>query len=185
MFSNPNPFNTNGMIKPSRRPIISLDYRKISPKTILPSSAFTPAPNVQDYINRDLPDSPSWSPPESWAVDRLGEEADVPVYSSSDDGCGPNNKVGNNTSLGHKRRSRRKIAKLGNPTPEDLAFYKIRIYRSDGTYHVASVPLSTTVAELTPVLNQKVRLRTDREVHRLYLKERGRGEIAASQFSMF
>jgi adenylate cyclase len=132
---------------------------------------------VQDYVNRELPDSPSWTAPESWAVDRLGEEADVPEYSSSDDGCGTNKATCNN-SLGHKRKSRRRIARPGNPTPEDFAFYKIRIYRSDGTYHVASVPLSITVADLTPVLNQKVRLRTDPEVHRLYLKERGRGEIS-------
>jgi adenylate cyclase len=53
--------------------------------------------------------------------------------------------------------------------------FKVRIYRANNTYHVASIGLSVTVANLTPVLNNKLLVESERETHRLYLKERGRG----------
>jgi hypothetical protein len=55
--------------------------------------------------------------------------------------------------------------------------YKVRIFRADGNFHVAAIGLSVTVADLGPVLDQRLLKDKDRESHRLYLKERGRGEI--------
>ena len=62
-----------------------------------------------------------------------------------------------------------------HPPTLDLIFlqYKIRIHRNDGAYHVVSCPLDTTVAQLQPVLHRKLLL--NRETHRMYLRERGRG----------
>lgn len=52
---------------------------------------------------------------------------------------------------------------------------QIRIYKADNTYHVVSVSTSVTVATLTPKLDQKLPVGEEREMHQLYLKERGRG----------
>ncbi|KAJ1304897.1 hypothetical protein OPQ81_006031 [Rhizoctonia solani] len=50
--------------------------------------------------------------------------------------------------------------------------YNIRIYRMDGSYHVASCPIQTTVGEMHHVLAKKLNI--PRESHRLYLWERNR-----------
>jgi hypothetical protein len=52
---------------------------------------------------------------------------------------------------------------------------RVRIYRANGSYHVAPISIHSTVAELTPSLNQKLLPHPERETHKLYLKERGRG----------
>jgi adenylate cyclase len=62
------------------------------------------------------------------------------------------------------------------PKPVGYQSYKIRIYRANTSFHVASIGLSVTVADLTPVLNQKLLPDTERETHKLYLQERGRGK---------
>ncbi|KAF8138035.1 hypothetical protein K438DRAFT_2119408 [Mycena galopus ATCC 62051] len=51
---------------------------------------------------------------------------------------------------------------------------RIRIYKADNTYHVVSVSTNVTVAALTPKLDQKLPAGEEREMHQLYLKERGR-----------
>ncbi|KDQ21323.1 hypothetical protein BOTBODRAFT_199137 [Botryobasidium botryosum FD-172 SS1] len=74
-------------------------------------------------------------------------------------------------SLASPPRTPSTAATLGAPrTP--MPAHNIRVYRSDGTYHVVSCPFNTTVADLQHVLNKKLLL--TRETHRLYLKERGR-----------
>ncbi|KAF7357959.1 Adenylate cyclase [Mycena venus] len=56
---------------------------------------------------------------------------------------------------------------------------RIRIYKADNTYHVVSVSTNVTVAALTPKLDQKLPAGEEREMHQLYLKERGRERILA------
>ncbi|KAJ6465329.1 hypothetical protein C8R45DRAFT_910748 [Mycena sanguinolenta] len=56
---------------------------------------------------------------------------------------------------------------------------RIRIYKADNTYHVVSVSTNATVAALTPKLDKKLRAGEKREIHQLYLKERGRERILA------
>ncbi|KAJ7106275.1 hypothetical protein C8R44DRAFT_638617 [Mycena epipterygia] len=51
---------------------------------------------------------------------------------------------------------------------------RIRIYKADNTYHVVSISTNVTVAMLTPKLDLKLLVGEEREMHRLYLKERGR-----------
>ncbi|KAJ7782580.1 adenylate cyclase [Mycena maculata] len=56
---------------------------------------------------------------------------------------------------------------------------RIRIYKADNTYHVVSVSTNVTVAALTPKLDMKLPVGEEREMHQLYLKERGRERILA------
>lgn len=143
------------------------DGRKISPKTR--------PPIPQNIALQDIPapdaDSPSWTAPESWAVEKEGEDpADGAAYSSSDESV---NKAPHST---RKKRRRTTFVRELRAKGSGSHLFKIRIYRANNTYHVVSIDLSVTVAELTPVLNKKLLLDPEAEVHRLYLKERGRGE---------
>lgn len=52
----------------------------------------------------------------------------------------------------------------------------IRIYRANNTYHVVSCGFNVTVQTLIPRLNALLH-EEEREEHRLYLNERGRGEF--------
>ncbi|KAJ6465316.1 adenylate cyclase-like protein [Mycena sanguinolenta] len=54
---------------------------------------------------------------------------------------------------------------------------RIRIYKADDAYHVVSVSTNATVAALKPKLNQELQEEEKREIHQLYLKERGRERI--------
>ncbi|KAG1844144.1 hypothetical protein F4604DRAFT_245035 [Suillus subluteus] len=56
---------------------------------------------------------------------------------------------------------------------------RVRIYCADGSYHVAPISIHSTVAELTPSLNQKQFAPKECETHKLYLKERGRERVLA------
>jgi adenylate cyclase len=159
IFSNPHPF----LSAPMLRPTYLIDHRKVSPKTI-PVSASVPPP----------PDShPSWTPPESWSVEKEGEDPDEPGYSSSEGSV-----AGRPLSVvasAHRRKSRRRTMMKPSKPPPGYHSYKIRIFCANTSHHVVSIGLSVTVAELTPVLNQKLLSDQDRETHKLYLKERGRG----------
>ncbi|KAF7341491.1 Adenylate cyclase [Mycena venus] len=55
----------------------------------------------------------------------------------------------------------------------------IRIYKADNTYHVVSVSTNSTVAALTPKIDQKLPASEEREMHQLYLKENGRERLLA------
>ena len=60
---------------------------------------------------------------------------------------------------------------------QSIPTYQIRIHRSDGTYHSVKCPLTTTVDELLPILNQKMMLDATRDPHTMYVKERERGKL--------
>ena len=55
---------------------------------------------------------------------------------------------------------------------------RIRIYRANNAFHLATIAPHINVASLTPALNEKLLQGKDVEMHRLYLKERGRGRLA-------
>jgi adenylate cyclase len=61
---------------------------------------------------------------------------------------------------------------------------RIWIYKADNTYHDVWVPVNATVAALTPKLDKKLPAGEEREMHQLYLKERGRGELPSFFASM-
>ncbi|KAL6303514.1 adenylate cyclase-like protein [Sparassis latifolia] len=160
MFSNPFLPSTHRKLAPST---LAFDSRKISPKT----SAST--------YEVDDTSSPSWTAPESWAVEKDGEDPLVPEYSSSEDSVP--------CSSPHSKRRRRKTV---SSRPDGVSTatsapkkYIIRIYRANGSYHVVSIDFDVTAAELTPQLKKKLLMDADRESHRLYLKERGRERVLA------
>jgi hypothetical protein len=53
------------------------------------------------------------------------------------------------------------------------------------SYHVAPISVNSTVAELTPSLNQKLLPHQERETHKPSLKERGRGKFTAVHIVSF
>lgn len=75
-----------------------------------------------------------------------------------------------------KRKKRRftAISSTGR-TVSSSTVYQIRIYRANGSYHVVRINLSVTVEQLAPMLGKRLLLDPEREPHRLYLRERGRG----------
>lgn len=146
--------------------------RKISPNTTLPDLDMTTKLAVED--------GPSWTAPESWAVEKEGEDKEEPEYYSSEEdvataaGHSSSNRISKHKSHGKRPaipRSINKPALMMKP-------FKMRVYRADNTYHVVSIGLSVTVAELTLQLLKRL-LDPERETHRLYLKERGRERLLA------
>jgi adenylate cyclase len=169
-----------------RKAIIPMDYRKVSPKTVIPPG-FNQIPNSStSNLNGDGPGSSTWTPPESWAVEK--EEGGDPdaVESSSDDSVvgGKGKGCAMNGDGGPKQyRKRKQVKKQQRLSVISERPYRIRIYRTNNTYHVFSIPFNVTVAALTPTLNKKLLLGNDRVQHRLYLKERGRGMFPFVCFS--
>lgn len=141
IFSNPFLPASERRLRPGA---LVFDGRRISPKARV----------MHAYPDAD---SPSWTAPESWAVEKEGEDPTAP-YSSSDESA--------RGKSGRKRRKR---------PPGNKALYHVRIYRANNSYHVVQCGLDVTVAQLTPQLNKKLLLDPGVEPHRLHLKERGRG----------
>ncbi|KAJ6459901.1 adenylate cyclase [Mycena sanguinolenta] len=129
--------------------------QKVSPDPIARLPDLPVAPQALGPLLGQVP-TVGWTPPESWTVavkdgwDPMGE-----AEASSDESTG----AGGATGTQHKMR--------------------IRIYKADNTYNVVSVSTNVTVAALTPKLDQKLPVAEEREMHQLYLKERGRERILA------
>ena len=156
------------------------DMRKVSPKTVSPKN------NAErngdgDQTNGEV--DPGWAAPESWAVQkghRREDNADsnveegIAVVGAKQPNTNRSVKDGDNTT---QRQPLRRGHKPLIPLVHDDKIYRIRIHRANDSYHVAPIPLQSTVAELTPLLDQKLLLKEGLETHRLYLKERGRGML--------
>jgi len=145
------------------------DNRKISPNTV--------PPDINIFRVGDGA-STSWTAPESWAVEKEGVTKPEEYGSSSEEDASA---VTSPTPGPMKRKSRRKgQSRLngGRPGSSHGKPYKIRIYRAGNTYHVVSIGLTATVADVTSQLIKKLP-DSDREVHRVYLKERNRERILA------
>ncbi|KAL0956978.1 hypothetical protein HGRIS_003080 [Hohenbuehelia grisea] len=94
----------------------------------------------------------------------------------------PARSLGSDAPLRTKRKSRRSVVstrtRIGSVDGSgEAAGYKIRVYRASGEFHVVSISRWATVNALKPALNSKLLFSGDRELHRLYLKERGRERI--------
>ena len=142
MFSNPFLPPSSTIIKhqrPQRQPHHMQE--KVSPKTQHP-------PAQLGLGAFDPPDaSASWEAPESWAVERDGEDpAEPPDYSSTDEslvgGVGRPTSMGPSPHGGVKKNKQRHSIRPKPPpktTKQTLGNkpFKIRIYRANNTYHVA------------------------------------------------
>lgn len=154
----PSPNNLKRKLAPST------DH-KISPKTRPSFSASVPS--IQGPGDR------SWIAPERLAVVQTEDGIDMAEGSSSD-GEDPRN------SMSQRRRKKRHTMN-GTQRPwraidEREHQYRVRVYRANNTYHVANIELKATVSDLIPYLKNKLLMDPSREMHRLYLKERGRGK---------
>ena len=151
------------------------DNRKIPPNAVLPDI------NIFRVVDNT---STSWTAPESWAVEKEGVTKPEEYGSSSEEDASAvtSPTPGPTTSATTKRKSRRKGQSSrfngGRPGSSHGKPYKIRIYRAGNTYHVVSIGLTATVADVTSQLIKKL-LDPDREVHRVYLKERNRERVLA------
>ena len=133
------------------------DTRRMSPHTIVPAvvppQLVSPASGSQDGMA-------PWKPPASWVT---GDQPEPDGSSSEDE----------KTSK-RKPRRRQTVRALQN-YGMDTRNFKIRVYRANTEFHILTCTLATTVAQLTNVLNASLLAPGEREDHRLYLKERGRG----------
>ena len=164
------PFSSSSVVRRKH-----YDNRKIPPHAVLPDI---------NIFRVDDEQSNSWTAPESWAVEKEGVTKPEEYGSSSEEDTSAvtSPTPGPPTSTAMKRKSRRKpqSSRLngGRPGSSHGKPFKIRIYRASNTYHVVSIGLTATVADVTSQLIKKL-LDPDREVHRLYLKERNRERILA------
>lgn len=173
VFCNPHPFSTTS---PTSKRMACIDFRKLSPK----SKATSVGPEEVNIPGVNDHETPLWTAPESWAVENGEEEVDKGGDSSSEESTRDATSSFNSSGISSKRKSRRKSnhpRKMPSRGSNDRV--RVRIYRADGSYHVAPISIHSTVAELTPLLNQKLFAHKERETHKLYLKERGRERVLA------
>jgi adenylate cyclase len=172
--------------------------RKVSPNTIEPPPEPPTAPTVVGPVHTE-----SWTAPESWSVAfKDGNDPGGAADSDSDESVGGTRHRASVVPApghhAHGSHGRALAPRANGMTPAQLSAkedvvalakragakravpqhkIRIRIYKADNTYHVVSVPTNVTVAALTPKLDQKLPVGEEREMHQLYLKERGRGEF--------
>ncbi|KAG6334592.1 hypothetical protein ID866_4502 [Astraeus odoratus] len=154
------------------------DFRKVSPKTI-------PGPYNSDDQGQDRPSDRAWTAPESWAVEKDDDAFAADAHSSSEESVAasssrsPDDGSPNDTTT--RKRPRRKSHRPHRQATPSTSnkLVRVRIYRDNGSYHVAQILPTSTVADLTPSLNAKLLLDQERETHKLYLKERGRERVLA------
>ena len=193
-----NPFSSTP-VHEKRKGIIPSpgEYRKVSPKTLLPPYGLNGADHSSSTTLVSGPGSPTWIPPESWAVEKTKDDPYKPnpelsetPDSSSDDNLHnfPASLVnGKRRTMGYDVPKPRKgkrpntaeyrvTFKIKQPPPDFS--YKMKIYRQDNSYHVVAIKLQSTVSELNAKLARKLLPANDRVQHNLYLKERGQGALS-------
>lgn len=192
------PFSTTP-VQEKRKAIVPSngDYCKVSPKTLLPPYGLIAPPTT----DKSGPGSPTWVPPESWAVEKTnddpynpsGNELSEAPDSGSDDNLHniPLSLVnGRRRTMGYDVPKSRK-GKQPNAVEHRITFkvkqpppdfsYRMKIYRQDNSYHVVAIKLRSTVSELNARLARKLLSADDRVQYNLYLKERGQG-IPSNRF---
>lgn len=147
------------------------DFRKASPKTLLPPLNYGASPYPRSSLHGS--DSPSWTPPQSWAVHRDGVDKEEGYYTSSDDGIECQKRGGSDDPARPSKSRRVKVSAGRTPFKTDQPL-KLRIYRPNGKYHVVTTNYQVEVSSLLPALKERLGL-PDRETYRLYLREHSRG----------
>lgn len=138
----------------------TIDTRRMSPHTIapavLPPQLVSPASGSQDGMA-------AWKAPASWVT---GDQPEPDVSSSEDEKA---------SATKRKARRRATVTRALQSHGMDMRSFKIRVYRANNEYHILTCSLATTVGQLSGALNSTLLNPGEREDHRLYLKERGRG----------
>jgi adenylate cyclase len=143
----------------------TIDLRRMSPHTITP--AVLP-PQLMSHPSGSQDGNAPWKPPPSWVT---GDQPEPDVSSSEDE-----------KASATKRKSRRRatVTRASQSHGMDIRNFKIRVYRANNEFHILTCSLATTVGQLSGKLNAKLLSPGEREDHRLYLKERGRGPLGYS-----
>ncbi|KAF8134396.1 hypothetical protein EV363DRAFT_1561931 [Boletus edulis] len=136
--------------------------RRVSPKTIME--------HLHD--NGELP-TQQWTAPESWEIEKedVDGAADGASSGSEESLVASSSRTFDDSKTHHAHKQ--------TSSTSSSKFVLVRIYRANGSYHVAQIPPHATVADLIPSLNAKVLRDSERETHKLYLKERGRERVLA------
>jgi adenylate cyclase len=113
------------------------------------------------------PGSPTWVPPESWAVEKTNDDP----YNPSG-----NPELSEAPDSGFDDNLNSITFKVKQPPPDFS--YRMKIYRQDNSYHVVAIKLRSTVSELNARLARKLLSADDRVQYNLYLKERGQGTLS-------
>ncbi|QRW08570.1 adenylate cyclase [Ceratobasidium sp. AG-Ba] len=160
------------------------DYSSESDDALTPSNntMVGSLPGRSDSIAASVTTTRMWKPPGSAGSDggvarigvpdpsRRGETRLNSAGSMRSYGPGFRGDAGNGPSgLGPGMGARGSEATVNKNWPTS---FHIRVFRTDGTYHMVSCPLQATVAEMQNVLGRKLNL--PRESHRLHLWERNR-----------
>jgi adenylate cyclase len=140
----------------------TVDPRRMSPHTIAP--AVLP-PQLMSRPSGSQGGMVPWEAPASWVT---GDQPEPDVSSSEDE-----------KASATKRKSRRRatVTRASQSHGMDTRNFKIRVYRANNEFHILTCSLATTVGQLSGKLNAKLLSPGEREDHRLYLKERGRGPL--------
>jgi len=138
----------------------TLDLRRMSPHTIAP--AVLP-PQLMSRPSGSQDGMAPWKAPASWST---GDQPEPDVSSSEDEKA---------SATKRKPRRRATVTRALQSHGMDTHNFKIRVYRANNEFHILTCSLATTVGQLSGKLNAKLLSPGEREDHRLYLKERGRG----------
>ncbi len=140
----------------------AIDPRRMSPHTIvpavLPQQLMSP-PGSQDGMA-------PWTAPASWST---GDQPEPDVSSSEDE---------KGSTAKRKPRRRATVTRALQSHGMDTRNFNIRVYRANNEFHILTCSLATTVGQLSGKLNANLLSPGEREDHRLYLKERGRGPLS-------
>lgn len=140
----------------------TVDLRRMSPHTIAPVVL---APQLVSPASGSQEGMASWKAPPSWVT---GDQPEPDVSSSEDE-----------KASASKRKARRRatVTRALQSHGMDTRNFKIRVYRANNDFHILTCSLATTVGQLSGKLNATLLSPGEREDHRLYLKERGRGPL--------
>ena len=177
------------------------DCRKVSPKTLLPPYGLNGVDPSSSTTPLSGPGSPTWVPPESWAVEKTNDDPYNPsgnheLSEAHDSGSDDNIHTipacltnGKRRTIGYDGPKSRR-GKPPNAVEHRITFkskqpppgfpYRMKIYRQDNSYHVVAITLQSTVSELNAKLARKLLSADERVQHNLYLKERGQGTLSKS-----
>ncbi|RXW19790.1 hypothetical protein EST38_g6078 [Candolleomyces aberdarensis] len=161
---------------------------RVSPKTPLPPNYPNGHRRTPSSSSGGSKSRPTWVPPQSWEVaQEEGDPVESPGDSSADEGvynATPKSRTAPATTerFSHSSSIPPPLPAKGRRprqrSSHNTTFYKIRIYRSNGSSHHAKVPYTSTVAELNQSLHENVAKGGERaEQHKLYLDEGGRERL--------
>ncbi|KAJ7090876.1 adenylate cyclase [Mycena belliarum] len=208
-FSSPlkfnNPFPPGGSLPSMFYQAPRKPSRRVSPNTIVPLPDLPVAPTAPSPEAA----AEGWTAPESWSVavkdgaDPAGGAGDSdsddstgggtgrnrasvmlaasPHHVHAAQGCTPPPRANgvHAAQLSAKEDAAALAKRVGAKRAAVQPKIQIRVYKADNSYHVVAVSTSVTVAALTPKLDLKLPPGEEREMHQLYLKERGRERILA------